>query len=86
MGASLKKSFHFTDWQSAVKFGLLGVLLPSLSLFSIYRYLSKKPDHSIKPLNLSYDQDDDLDETSIISILDAQFQMGPLQILKEEFN
>jgi len=37
-------------------------------------------------VTLNFDDDDDLDEKTIISLIDMQFQIGALPRIREEFN
>ena len=77
MGATFTQAFSGITWGdplSLLKFGVLGVLIPSVAVYSVWRLFirGKSDGERIKRLVVSYDEDDDLDEPSIIGILDLQ--------------
>ena len=72
--------------KSIKKHPYLAILGLGFGLLGSGYLLMRKPG-SIFDITLSYDEDDDLDEVTIIAILDATFTMGPrINLLKKEFN
>ena len=60
---------------------IFGVVAPVIVCYAIYSGWTADPLE-----NLTYDEEDDLDEKSTIKIIDTQFQMGKVPQLREEFN
>jgi len=89
MGARLTSVFKWeaTDPWSMLKFCTIAIGLPIVTTFYIYKWIIQDDQTDwLDELVLSYDEEDDLDEKSIIRILDAQFNIGKVPALKEEFN
>ena len=84
MGASLTSLFqNGAGGISYLKVVLAAASIPVLASALYMRLLREEEPGMIE---LSYDEDDDLDERTVIAILDAHFRMGRVQSIKEEFN
>lgn len=67
----------------SVYYIVFGIVGPAIIGITAYRMFFGDP---YGPGDLTFDEDDDLDEQSIIKLLDAHFNMGNVPHIKEEFN
>ena len=64
---------------------LVGVGLPVAIAVGVYKYLTREKD-IIKQIVVSYDEQDNLDLNTVVAIMDAQFNIGRVPKMREEFN
>jgi len=90
MGAMFSNAFGGINWSdssSLLKYGILGVLIPVTAMVCLYLMLSPKKDiQRIRELTITYDEEGELDEPTIIAVLDLQLSIGSLPKLREDFN
>ena len=51
----------------------------------MYKYVTREKD-IIKQIVVSYDEQDSLDLNTVVAIMDAQFNIGRVPTMREEFN
>lgn len=75
---------HSNEWTTGklAKIGILGIAVPfSLTYYGYRQYrkslkLFSSIEEALQQIELSYDEDEDFDEKTIIAVLDVQASMG----------
>eukprot|EP00347_Sterkiella_histriomuscorum_P005861 403354996 len=83
MGQIISQS-DVTTFYNTYKIAVIGIVAPVILGVWLHYSVFKKPSEG--QLVISYDDDDDLDENTIVSLIDKQFSIGKFPKLREKFN
>ncbi|CDW82032.1 UNKNOWN [Stylonychia lemnae] len=73
------------NWDPNLKLLIFGVITPFTVCVLLYTSLAGDEDNQ-NNLTLGYDDDEDLDEKTIVGLIDMQFQIGAFPRIRDEFN